>query len=131
MATGDVDVLAFIGGSSAADAIIKAHPHPHRLKVAFSTLHMKSFGNVILYAGVPAVGGKEHGDRLAGCGHCDGGGANHYRIHQLQRPAVHGDQAHLPARIHRRILPDEVQGQYQQLEVRVALGERGGHHPPA
>ena len=33
MATGDVDGLAFIGGSSAADDLIAKHPHPHRLKV--------------------------------------------------------------------------------------------------
>lgn len=33
METGDIDVLAFIGGSRAADELIKAHPHPHRLKV--------------------------------------------------------------------------------------------------
>eukprot|EP01039_Chlorochromonas_danica_P009925 gene9925-10975_t len=33
MASGAIDVLAFIGGSKAADQLIKAHPHPHRLKV--------------------------------------------------------------------------------------------------
>ncbi|CAB9524852.1 N-succinylglutamate 5-semialdehyde dehydrogenase [Seminavis robusta] len=33
MATGDIDGLAFIGGSNAADDLIKQHPHPHRLKV--------------------------------------------------------------------------------------------------
>ena len=33
MKTGYVDGLAFIGGSSAADDLIKQHPHPHRLKV--------------------------------------------------------------------------------------------------
>jgi glyceraldehyde-3-phosphate dehydrogenase (NADP+) len=33
METGDIDALAFIGGSRAADELIKAHPHPHRLKV--------------------------------------------------------------------------------------------------
>jgi len=33
METGDVDGLAFIGGSNAADSLIKQHPHPHRLKV--------------------------------------------------------------------------------------------------
>ena len=33
MATGDVDGLAFIGGSKAADDLIKQHPNPHRLKV--------------------------------------------------------------------------------------------------
>lgn len=33
MSTGDIDGLAFIGGSKAADDLIKSHPHPHRLKV--------------------------------------------------------------------------------------------------
>lgn len=33
METGDVDGLAFIGGSNAADELIRKHPHPHRLKV--------------------------------------------------------------------------------------------------
>jgi acyl-CoA reductase-like NAD-dependent aldehyde dehydrogenase len=33
MASGAVDGLAFIGGSNAADDLIKQHPHPHRLKV--------------------------------------------------------------------------------------------------
>ena len=37
MKSGLVDVLGFIGGSKAADALIAAHPHPHRLKV-FSQL---------------------------------------------------------------------------------------------
>merc|ERR1719316_2607774 len=34
MQSGKVDVLAFIGGSKAADAVLKDHPHPHRLRVA-------------------------------------------------------------------------------------------------
>ncbi|KAL3908628.1 MAG: hypothetical protein SGARI_002973, partial [Bacillariaceae sp.] len=33
METGKVDALAFIGGSSAADTLIRQHPHPHRLKI--------------------------------------------------------------------------------------------------
>ena len=33
MRTGHIDGLAFIGGSSAADSIIKEHPNPHRLKI--------------------------------------------------------------------------------------------------
>lgn len=45
MSSGDIDVLAFIGGSSAADAIIKAHPHPHKLKV-FLQLEGKNLGIV-------------------------------------------------------------------------------------
>jgi glyceraldehyde-3-phosphate dehydrogenase (NADP+) len=32
MATGDIDVLAFIGSSRAADALKKTHPAPHRLR---------------------------------------------------------------------------------------------------
>jgi glyceraldehyde-3-phosphate dehydrogenase (NADP+) len=32
MTSGKVDVLAFIGSSKAADALKKAHPHPHRLR---------------------------------------------------------------------------------------------------
>lgn len=46
MATGAIDILAFIGGSSAADQIIKAHPHPHRLKV-FLQLEGKNMGIVL------------------------------------------------------------------------------------
>eukprot|EP00668_Euglena_longa_P001090 GGOE01001301.1.p1 GENE.GGOE01001301.1~~GGOE01001301.1.p1 ORF type:complete len:646 (-),score=191.41 GGOE01001301.1:383-2281(-) len=34
MQSGLVDVLAFIGGSSSADALIKAHPNPHKLRVS-------------------------------------------------------------------------------------------------
>lgn len=45
MATGDIDILAFIGGSRAADALIKSHPAPHRLKV-FLQLEGKNFGIV-------------------------------------------------------------------------------------
>ena len=32
MRTGLVDVLGFIGGSKASDAILKEHPAPHRLR---------------------------------------------------------------------------------------------------
>lgn len=46
MQTGHVDVLAFIGGSKAADALIKAHPHPHRLHV-FLQLEGKNAGIVL------------------------------------------------------------------------------------
>jgi len=46
MSTGDIDVLAFIGGSQAADSIIKAHPNPHRLKV-FLQLEGKNLGIVL------------------------------------------------------------------------------------
>jgi glyceraldehyde-3-phosphate dehydrogenase (NADP+) len=45
MKTGDIDVLAFIGGSKAADTIIKSHPHPHRLNL-FLQLEGKNLGIV-------------------------------------------------------------------------------------
>jgi glyceraldehyde-3-phosphate dehydrogenase (NADP+) len=45
MKTGDIDILAFIGGSKAADSIIKDHPHPHRLKL-FLQLEGKNLGIV-------------------------------------------------------------------------------------
>ena len=43
MKTGDIDALAFIGGSNAADKLIKAHPHPHKLKL-FLQLEAKNMG---------------------------------------------------------------------------------------
>ncbi|KAG7352345.1 NADP-dependent glyceraldehyde-3-phosphate dehydrogenase [Nitzschia inconspicua] len=43
MGTGKIDALAFIGGSSAADDLIRQHPHPHRLKV-FLQLEAKNMG---------------------------------------------------------------------------------------
>lgn len=43
MKTGLIDGLAFIGGSKAADELIHAHPHPHRLKV-FLQLEAKNMG---------------------------------------------------------------------------------------
>lgn len=46
MASGFIDVLAFIGGSNAADAIIKSHPSPHRLKL-FLQLEGKNLGIVL------------------------------------------------------------------------------------
>lgn len=46
MKTGKIDILAFIGGSRAADAIIKDHPNPHRLKV-FLQLEGKNLGVVL------------------------------------------------------------------------------------
>ena len=46
METGKVDALAFIGGSAAADALIHAHPHPHRLK-SFLQLEAKNMGIVL------------------------------------------------------------------------------------
>jgi glyceraldehyde-3-phosphate dehydrogenase (NADP+) len=46
MKSGAVDVLAFIGGSKAADELIAAHPNPHRLKV-FLQLEGKNIGVVM------------------------------------------------------------------------------------
>jgi len=36
MKTGKVDIFAFIGGSTAADALLKQHPTPHKLKACLS-----------------------------------------------------------------------------------------------
>lgn len=46
MESGLVDVLGFIGGTKGVDALIKAHPHPHRLKV-FAQLEGKNIGIVL------------------------------------------------------------------------------------
>lgn len=46
MSCGDIDSLAFIGGSKAADAVIKEHPHPHRLRL-FLQLESKNLGIVL------------------------------------------------------------------------------------
>mmetsp|Transcript_6755 Transcript_6755/g.12776 ORF Transcript_6755/g.12776 Transcript_6755/m.12776 type:complete len:510 (+) Transcript_6755:48-1577(+) len=46
MATGKVSVLGFIGGSEGADAIIKSHPHPHRLYAVLG-LDAKNVGIVL------------------------------------------------------------------------------------
>ena len=43
METGKVDALAFIGGSTAADSLIRQHPYPHRLKI-FLQLEAKNMG---------------------------------------------------------------------------------------
>jgi len=43
MKTGKIDSLAFIGGSAAADALIRHHPSPHRLKI-FLQLEAKNMG---------------------------------------------------------------------------------------
>ena len=43
MRTGDIDIFAFIGGSSTADLLIKQHPAPHRLKI-FLQLEGKNLG---------------------------------------------------------------------------------------
>jgi len=46
MRTGLVDIFAFIGGSKAADALLKEHPAPHRVKV-FLSLEGKNLGIVL------------------------------------------------------------------------------------
>jgi len=43
MKSGNIDGLAFIGGSNAADNLIKDHPNPHRLKL-FLQLEAKNLG---------------------------------------------------------------------------------------
>lgn len=43
MESGEVNQLSFIGGTSAADLLIKQHPNPHRLKV-FLQLEAKNMG---------------------------------------------------------------------------------------
>jgi glyceraldehyde-3-phosphate dehydrogenase (NADP+) len=43
MKSGFIDGLGFIGGSKAADDLIKQHPHPHRLKL-FLQLEAKNMG---------------------------------------------------------------------------------------
>jgi glyceraldehyde-3-phosphate dehydrogenase (NADP+) len=43
MESGKIDSLAFIGGSGAADDLIRSHPEPHRLKV-FLQLEAKNMG---------------------------------------------------------------------------------------
>merc|ERR1719181_1969739 len=46
MATGLVDILAFIGSSKAADSVVRQHPQPHRLKNLLS-LDAKNLGIVL------------------------------------------------------------------------------------
>merc|ERR1712176_232347 len=46
MESGDIDGLAFIGGTSAADKLIKQHPEPHRLKL-FLQLEAKNMAIVL------------------------------------------------------------------------------------
>eukprot|EP00607_Mallomonas_marina_P008481 CAMPEP_0182416914 /NCGR_PEP_ID=MMETSP1167-20130531/1313_1 /TAXON_ID=2988 /ORGANISM="Mallomonas Sp, Strain CCMP3275" /LENGTH=545 /DNA_ID=CAMNT_0024590095 /DNA_START=69 /DNA_END=1706 /DNA_ORIENTATION=+ len=46
MRSGVIDVFSFIGSSKAADAIIKQHPNPHRLKL-FLQLEGKNLGIVL------------------------------------------------------------------------------------
>ena len=54
MESGVVDCLGFIGGSKGADALIKQHPRPHRLKV-FSQLEGKNLGVVFPDADLDAA----------------------------------------------------------------------------
>jgi len=46
MATGLVDIFAFIGSSKAADSLVKQHPQPHRLKNLLS-LDAKNLGVIL------------------------------------------------------------------------------------
>lgn len=61
MESGKIDSLAFIGGSAAADKLIKEHPHPHRLKV-FLQLEAKNMG--IYLPDLFTSGDNEHMDRV-------------------------------------------------------------------
>ena len=54
MESGLVDVLGFIGGTRGADALIKAHPAPHRLKV-FAQLEGKNLGIILPDADLDAA----------------------------------------------------------------------------
>lgn len=54
MQSGKIDVLGFIGGDRGADALISAHPHPHRLKV-FAQLAAKNLGIVLADADLEAA----------------------------------------------------------------------------
>ncbi|KAL9184434.1 hypothetical protein ACHAXT_002520 [Thalassiosira profunda] len=60
MESGKIDSLAFIGGSSAADKLIKAHPEPHRLKL-FLQLEAKNMG---VYLPDVFESGSEHMDTV-------------------------------------------------------------------
>lgn len=57
MRTGLVDVFAFIGGSKAADALLKEHPKPHRVKV-FLSLEGKNLGIVMPDADLDRAAGQ-------------------------------------------------------------------------
>jgi len=61
MESGKIDSLAFIGGSAAADKLIKAHPHPHRLKI-FLQLEAKNMG--IYLPDLFTSSDNEHMDRV-------------------------------------------------------------------
>lgn len=54
MQSGLVDALGFIGGAKGADALIKGHPQPHRLKV-FSQLEGKNVAVVLADADLAAA----------------------------------------------------------------------------
>lgn len=48
-----MDIFSFIGGSKAADALLKIHPEPHKLKASLA-LDAKNLGtiyytNILLY----------------------------------------------------------------------------------
>jgi len=46
MASGKIDMIGYIGGKRGCDALVKAHPEPHRLKV-FSQLEGNNFAVVL------------------------------------------------------------------------------------
>ncbi|KAL7537655.1 hypothetical protein ACHAXR_007980, partial [Thalassiosira sp. AJA248-18] len=61
MESGKVDSLAFIGGSNAADKLIKGHPEPHRLKL-FLQLEAKNMG--VYMPDLFESGSDEHMERI-------------------------------------------------------------------
>ena len=83
MESGKVDSLAFIGGSVAADQLIKAHPHPHRLKV-FLQLEAKNMG---VYMRDLFEGGEGRDD---GRGDDDDGRVGEERMDGIMRETVAG-----------------------------------------
>jgi len=60
MESGDINGLAFIGGTSAADKLIKQHPEPHRLKL-FLQLEAKNMA-IVLKDMVDTNGGVGNGN---------------------------------------------------------------------
>ena len=63
MESGKIDSLAFIGGSKAADKLIKAHPEPHRLKI-FLQLEAKNMGVYLPDLFDENGNGEDHMDRI-------------------------------------------------------------------
>jgi len=52
MESGLVDVLGFIGGTRGADALIAAHPAPHRLKVPYIYTYIYIYIYIYIYLSI-------------------------------------------------------------------------------